>query len=309
MHRAQKMALVGILVVLAGCSAEPMAAQAPPSGPPPGVLIAVGGHKLHLRCVGPTGAGPIVILEAGGGGYSTGWSAVQDLLSPRVRTCAYDRAGWGWSEPGPAPRTLRQEVFELHALLEAAKVSGPFVLVGQSVGGLLVRLYTEAHGGDVIGLVLVDSTHESTRLFNPRERRWTRIREQATGRVVPEPRREGGASTQYKPEDNYLAEEFQQIYRSRQANPESLGDRPLIVLAGGRQQPPPGTSEDLWKELREEHAEQAKDLARLSRNSKLVVDPSSGHNIHVDNAQLVARAIEEVIDAASKGVRLGSRQR
>src|SRR5215471_5706292 len=101
-------------------------------GPAPGTLVDIGGHKLHIYCVGPDKARPAVILEAGGGGFSKDWASTQNLLSSRVRTCAYDRAGSGWSEAGPAPRTMRQEVFELHALLNSAKVPGPFVLTGQS---------------------------------------------------------------------------------------------------------------------------------------------------------------------------------
>ena len=121
---------------------------------------------------------------------------------------------------------------------------------------------------------------------------------------MPEPRREGKASTQYNPEDDYLAEELQQIYLARKAKPEPLGNRPLIVLAAGKGPPPPGTSEELWAQLRVEKDGQRIDLSRLSSNSKFVLDPSSGHNIHKDNPQLVARAIEEVLAALSKGVRL-----
>ena len=79
-------------------------------GSAPGKFIDVYGHKMHIHCVGPEAARPVVILEAGGGGFSKDWNAVQNLLEPEVRTCAYDRAGLGWSEPGPAPRTLKQEV-------------------------------------------------------------------------------------------------------------------------------------------------------------------------------------------------------
>jgi pimeloyl-ACP methyl ester carboxylesterase len=179
------------------------------------------------------------------------------------------------------------------------------VLVGHSIGGLLVRLYTERYASDVIGVVLVDPTHENGRFGQVRpgesRPRLVRLREQATGRVVPESRREGRPSTQYNPEDDYLAEEFQQMYLSRRVNPESLGNRPLIVLAAATPEAaPPGASEELWNEPRQEKSEEKTDLARLSRNSKLVRDPSSGHAIHIDNPQLVARAIEEVLEAASK---------
>ena len=291
-------------VTVRGSLAERSVAQKPLPRPAPGVLVDIGSHKLHIRCVGPAGGRPTVILEAGGGAFSNSWSLAQDLLSSRVRACAYDRAGLGWSEPGPAPRTMRQEVFELHALLEAAKVPGPFVLVGHSIGGLLVRLYTERYGRDVIGVVLVDPAHESEVLGSVRYGGWVRLREKATGRVVPEPRREGKATTQYNPEDDYLAEEFQQIYLSRRANPEPLGNRPLIVLAAGKRPAPPGTPEDMWAQLRVEKDGQKIDLSRLSSNSKFVLDSTSGHNIQANNPQLVARAIEEVLAAVSKGARL-----
>ncbi len=205
---------------------------------------------------------------------------------------------------------MRQEVFELHALLEAAKVPGPFVLVGQSIGGLLVRLYADHYGSNVVGMVLVDPTHESSVLGNVRYGGWVRLREKAVpGRIVPEPRRTGKASSEYRQEDDYMAEEFQQIYLSRKTNPKLLGNRPLIVLGAGKRPQPPGTSDEKWKELRQERDELVQDLALLSGNSKFVLDPSSGHAIQKDNPSLVAQAIEEVLESASKGSPLtGQRQ-
>jgi len=170
-----------------------------------------------------------------------------------------------------------------------------------------VRLYTEKYGSNVVGVVLVDPTHESSVLGSVRYGGWVRLREKAAaGRVVPEPRREGKASSEYKPEDDYMAEEFQQMYLSRKANPEPLGNRPLIVLGAGKRPKPPGTSDEKWKELRHERDALVQDLAHLSRNSKFVLDPSSSHAIHHDNPELVARAIKEVLEAASKGVPLGA---
>jgi pimeloyl-ACP methyl ester carboxylesterase len=263
-----------------------ISAMVRPSGPAPGVLVDIGNHKVHIRCLGPVNARLTVVLEAVGGDYSNRWSLVHDLLVPRVRTCAYDPAGFGWSEPGPAPRTMRQEVLELHALLQTARVRGPYVLVGHSIGALLVRLYTERYGGDVIGVVLVDPTHENgwivSRQPGDSQPRLVRLREQA--------------------------DEFQQMYLSRQANPVSLGKRPLIVLDAARPSPaPPGVPEKEWTEVQQERHGQMADLARLSGNSKLVRDPSSGHFMQVDNPQLVARAIEEVTDAATKGLPMSVR--
>ena len=304
MRRVPKQFVIAILAIALSSAAGRLPAQAPPTGPAPGVLVDIGGHKLHIRCVGPADAKPTVLFEAGGGAYSSTWSQVQDSLAGSVRSCAYDRAGSGWSEPGPAPRTMRQEVFELHALLEAANVHGPFVLVGHSIGGLLVRLYADQFSRDVVGVVLVDPAHESAVLYSLPLGRWARIRELAKNRSVPEPRREGRVSTQYNPDEDYLAEEPQQIYLSRQANPVPFGDRPLIVLGAGKRPAPPGTSDSLWNVLRAERDEQVRDLAGLSRNSKFVLDPSSAHAIQQDNPPIVARSIREVLEAVSRGARL-----
>lgn len=274
-----------------------------PGEAPTGQMIDIGGHKMFIHCEGPLSSPITVVFESGGGGAAKDWSRVQPLLV-NVRTCAYDRAGSGWSEPGPLPRTMRQEVFELHELLKAAKVHGPYVLVGQSLGGLLVRLYSQHYGKDVVGIVLVDPTNESSMLGSMRYGGWARIREKATGYPIPEPRLNLKDSVKYDPNVDFLAEEFQLMYLSRQANPRTLGDRPLVVLAAGKRTKPPGTSDELWREIVTEKEEQVRGLTQLSSNSKFLQDPASGHAIQNDNPELVARSIEEVIQAILKKSKL-----
>ena len=272
-----------------------------------GRLVNIGEHRLFLSCSGASGSGPTVVMEAGGGGTSAEWSAVRERLAPDVRACAYDRAGVGQSDPGPAPRTMHQEVFELHALLQAAKERPPFLLVGQSIGGLLVRLYAAAHPADVVGLVLVDPTHESAVLGSLRYGGWVRLREKATGLSVPEPRLTIRGGPPENPAADYMAEEFQQLFIARQRIPQALGERPLIVLAAGkRPAPPPGTSDELWKTLRDERDEQVRDLVGLSTNAAYIRDDASGHNLHRDNPALVAQSIRVVRDAAIRGARLAT---
>jgi pimeloyl-ACP methyl ester carboxylesterase len=295
------MFLVGSLTLASTLAG--VAQQSRPTQPAPGRLVSLGGHSLHIRCVGPEAGGTTVVLEAGAGDYSNRWSAVQNLLGPRVRSCAYDRAGLGWSEAGPTPQTLQQNVLELHALLDEAKVPGPIVLAGHSLGGLIARLYAERYSAAVIGVVLVDALHEDSVQFNTYVNRWARIRELSKGRVVPDATLTGVARPT-TPNDDYLAEELQQIYLSRQSNPTPLGTRPLIVLHAGKRDRPPGISDDFWNNLKQQRDDQGMDLTRLSRNSKFVSDPLSGHNIHVDNPMLVANAIEEVVAAGTQGTRL-----
>jgi pimeloyl-ACP methyl ester carboxylesterase len=171
---------------------------------------------------------------------------------------------------------MSQDNADLHALLTAAHVAGPYVLAGHSMGALLVRRYANHYSEAIVGMVLAGPTHENTRLFFPADNQWKRVREQAMGA------------------------DFQELYLARQANPVPLGDRPLIVLVGTRADPNVSTPDDVAREK----AAELEDEPRISRNSKLVLDPSSGHHIHVDNPKLVANAIEEVVTAAMKGGRL-----
>jgi pimeloyl-ACP methyl ester carboxylesterase len=152
----------------------------------------------------------------------------------------------------------------------------------------------------VAGIVLVDPADESSMLFNLAANRWMRLRDQATGRAVPAPRTSGPPGTGYKPEDDYLGDEAQLLYLHRQKNPEPYGDRPLFVLAAGKRPAPPGMTEEAYKDIRRATDDDRVAAARLSRNSKFILDPDGGHNLQIDDPKLVARAIEEVV-AAVKG--------
>ncbi len=136
-------ALLIVLLVGAGLLYQGIAsAHDASSYPPPGKLIDVGGYRLHLYCTGAGRPGsPTVILEEGFGATSLGWSKVQPGVTSFTRVCSYDRAGFGWSDTGPLPRTAGRMITELHTLLARAGVPGPYVLVGHSFGGLIMRLY------------------------------------------------------------------------------------------------------------------------------------------------------------------------
>ena len=128
--------------------------------PPTGQLIDVGGYKLHLYCTGSNIAGsPTVILETGLGSISSTSARVQPEVAKATRVCSYDRAGMGWSDSSSQPRDAQHIVGELHSLLHNANIPGPYVLVGWSYGGLYVREYAGEYSDEVIGLVLLDSSH------------------------------------------------------------------------------------------------------------------------------------------------------
>jgi pimeloyl-ACP methyl ester carboxylesterase len=122
--------------------------------PPPGRLVSIGTHRLHIRCDGD--GAPTVIFDAALGGSSLSWSLVQPTVARLTQACTYDRAGFGWSDAGPLPRTADRIADELHELLRAAAVPPPYVLVGHSYGGLVMRFYASRHPNDVAGLVLIE---------------------------------------------------------------------------------------------------------------------------------------------------------
>lgn len=127
--------------------------------PPPGQMVDVGGYRLHLHSMG-TG-GPTVVLDAGLGNIGVDWGLVQPEIAKFTRVVTYDRAGTGWSEKGPKPRTSAQIVQELHTLLHAAKIPGPYIIVGHSFGGGNAQLFAATYPTEVVGVVLVDACHEA----------------------------------------------------------------------------------------------------------------------------------------------------
>lgn len=123
-----------------------------------GRMIDIGGRSLNMVCAGPTGSGPVVVFEAGAFGLSADWGAVQAGLAEKgVRSCAYDRAGLGRSDPGPKPRDGLAVTTDFEKMLEASGEAGPYIYVGHSMAGLYARLYAGRHPDRVAGVVLVDA--------------------------------------------------------------------------------------------------------------------------------------------------------
>ena len=186
--RLMRLAAAASITSLLACAAAVANAQASsdsPPYPPPGRLIDVGGWRLHLNCTGEwRPAQPTVILEAGLGDFSVEWSLVQPGVARYARVCSYDRAGDGWSELGPHPRTFRQIVYELHTLIERAGERLPFVLVGHSYGGWLVRLYQSTYPSQVAGLVLVEAGADNPWRLTP-DGKLVRSSELATSQPIP----------------------------------------------------------------------------------------------------------------------------
>jgi pimeloyl-ACP methyl ester carboxylesterase len=277
--------------------------------PPPGEMVAVGDYELHIDCVGR--GSPTVVLEAALGYMSAGWVHIQDEVAKSTRVCAYDRAGMGWSEPGPAPRDAEQGSSELHALLTNAGVEGPYVVVGHSLGGLYTLMYAARYPEDVAGVALVDSSHpgQFDRLPGGREeyertRRlfalapWlARVGALRFIDVNPAPpelpahqRAQVEAFSASTQQMSTTAEEFRTIPQttSQVRSADGIGDKPLAVVSAGEQ------TRD-WLELQ-------KELAALSSASRhRIVDGATHLSLLFDgrNARETSAAILEVVEAVS----------
>ena len=306
-------ALVGLLVVLGliGASYEAIAAAGDAQRyPAPGQLVDIGGYRLHIQCVG-TGS-PTVVLDAGLGGSSLDWDLVQPELGRTTRVCAYDRAGMGWSDGVPQPRTPRQIAGELHTLLTNAGVAGPYVLVGHSLGGKNVRMFAQQHPKEVVGMVLVDARGEYVDANTaPAEAQGFQqaLAAQAVlyrvarsvglvrligaslwgGPAMPRETRTEGMllQTSQQAVDAQTAEGLHRAADDAefQAVP-ALGDRPLVVLAAEQNM----TGTPYW-------AEAQRRMAALSTNGRLIVATGSGHAIHWEQPALVIDTVRQVVEA------------
>jgi pimeloyl-ACP methyl ester carboxylesterase len=151
------------------------------SPPPRGRIVDLGGHRLHVDCRGK--GSPTVILEGGFEEFSFDWILVQAKVAAFTRVCSYDRAGYAWSDSGPKPRTFGQMNLEVHDALAKLGERGPFVLVGHSFGGPVVRNFANAYPRDVAGIVFVDAVSEDQRF-----EMWKRavlMRDGAKGNAIP----------------------------------------------------------------------------------------------------------------------------
>lgn len=273
--------------------------------PPPGKMVDVGGYRLHINCTGD--GSPTVVIDAGWGDWSAAWSSVQLSVEKTTRVCTYDRAGYGWSDSGPMPRTARQFAKELHTLLTAANVPGPYVLVGHSLGGFTMRVYAHDYPEDVAGIVLVDSmspdqmkpsaasaTPQAAALSGASSlpslvARIGLVRllggpPDANSPLPPDSAKPYNAlSVTPKHLQTFLDEGKGMAEGGRQAAAvTTFGDRPLIVLSRGLDQ-----KQD-WQAMQA-------DLLRLSSHSQQLIADKSAHNVHLDQPQAAAAAITEMV--------------
>ena len=302
---------IGALLVLVASFAVASEAVAESTGalPAPGLMVRVGDHRLHLYC---TGRGePTVILDSGLGGNSLDWVSVQPGVAEYTRVCTYDRAGYGWSELGPLPRTSERIAEELHTLLEVAGVLGPYVLVGHSFGGYNVRLFASQYPDTIAGVVLLDSAHEDQFIHfqkNGITRHTTGTNHfAASGPSIPE-----NLPAKVRPVAQKLVEkssafmalrgEMMSFQRSaeqvRHSSP--LPDVPVTVITRGKRVWPRNERgdrlENMWRELQDDLATRTT-YHRSEAVASHVMAKNSGHYVHLDEPAVVINAIRRVVES------------
>jgi pimeloyl-ACP methyl ester carboxylesterase len=281
--------------LLASCSTV-STPQPPTPTPMPSGMVEVGGHELYYECSGQ--GTPTVILESGGGGDSSAWAAVKLGLAGTTRICAYDRANLGRSDKVPGPRTYHDMTQDLRVLLEKAHIGEPYILVGHSMGGMLVRIFADQHPGEVAGIVLVDSAHPDMGLHllaclppesadEPENIRY--LRQWFTWM----------SDSSHEPPfvDN---EVLDTLVGNRQVRDvESLGDLPLVVISQAPNIPGLGyqivASSEIDACLRQTWQDMQGELAGLSsKTSRLTAQ--GGHMIPLEQPELIVQAITHLVE-------------
>jgi pimeloyl-ACP methyl ester carboxylesterase len=260
---------------------------------PPGRLIPFDGRKVHLFCEG-TGA-PTVIIEASSSTPARIWRGVQDAIATFTHVCAYDRAGYGWSDPATKPRSMQDRAEELHSVLKTAGEKAPFVFVAHSYGGFLARLFRNRHPQEVRGMVLVDAVEEGN-FFSPAAvARWDVIGsklEEAKAKAGPTQAVFYDAVLDELASDRLVPESMRKI-----GGFGKLGDLPLVVIAHNK----PFAGDDAPMEPGWRAGEER--LAGLSSQGKLIIATNSDHNIENSEPELIVSAIRDMVGEVQSPVR------
>lgn len=323
--RAVLLASLIALLTSAAAWAGPDTETIPDSYAAPATLVAFGdGRAINLRCSGQ--GERVVLFEAGANADSSTFYRVLPLLQGQARACAYDRAGYGFSDEGPMPRDLNADVADLHGLIRAAKLPLPLVLVGHSLGSNIVREYAQRFPSDVAGMVLVDPPEQGAE--SAMSDKWKRdgaaLREKrdalltACGKAAeagellapstlgclraPPPwmgERVAASVKANKAKPGYWRTlrseltENQRIFSTPVSPEERYGDIPLVLLSAGESDA--GVPEEVRVVLKEARERTHQRIIAASTHSKLRHVPGASHDIQLDRPEAVASAVMEML--------------
>jgi pimeloyl-ACP methyl ester carboxylesterase len=273
---------------------------------PPGRLVDVGGHRLHILIMGNREAGkPAIVMDSGVGNNLLDWQKVQPKLAEFAQAISYDRAGYGWSDKGRSSRTTKRIVEELHTLLHTAGIEPPYLLVGHSFGGIHVRMFAEKYSEKIAGLVLVDSSHPemiAERNTEPELRRLQTVQRFQRFGIVRLMLQRGLSQTNQLAKDlrkQYLAFNLMSSWNVlHEAEPlfrdgVELSDSVIIPLTViSRAEDDELSAEKRWSEYQHK-------LAELSPEAKHIHAKTSSHWIALAEPDTVVTAIREMYENLS----------
>ncbi len=268
---------------------------------PPGELYSLGRHRLHSLCMGESDV--TVLFEPGLGGSALEWLPIAESISSNVRACIYDRAGYAWSDPGSNPRHVVLLAREAKQLLIAMKTNSNLILVGHSFGGLIMRQLASIMPGSVIGLILVDASHEDqfTRLAGESN---VAMLPTSNNFVVSAPELPSGLRDDIKRKIRALSR-MRKTYTALHAEIESFRDScdyikanrksfhfPVKIISRGSDpyagDNAAGNKDKIWHELQTE-------FLSLSETATQIIADDSGHHVHVDRPELIEDAIDKIL--------------
>jgi pimeloyl-ACP methyl ester carboxylesterase len=333
------LAMAGLSLV-APTAAQKMAAKPPVISDPvytrPHQLVDIGGgRRLNLYCIGK--GSPTVVFDTGLGDSTAAWGLVQPAVAGKTRACSYDRAGLGFSDPSTRPSDAKNDAEDLHALLRAAHIDPPYILVGHSAAGMAVRVFADRYRDDVVGMVIVDGSHEdqSSRewaIGPDNKAQWDAKLQDTTcldaaksGTIAKDApaykKCVGDADPRFSPAINdamfkygatlawqsALASELKSVFYASadetRATRKDFGDMPIIVLTHA----PYPRDKDWTQALQDRHTlvweDMHNEVAAMSTHGVNEIVPRSGHDIQYDRPEIVIDAIDQVISIAGEQAR------
>lgn len=299
----------------------------------PGELVDIGGYNIHLLTAGADLEGPTVVFFHGAGDIALHWNLVLPEVGKFANAVAVDHAGEGWSDHGHG-LALNQQVFDTYRALKKKGYKAPYIVVGHSLGGITANLFAALYKEEVGGVVMVDATHPDVvlKVFNKETKKmeWERMRLKADQPIkevvavsLSEPKETksfqakrdfGDLLDKFTNEDrarfNWIYNERKWTYVKGQSNTYEaeimqdmfmnkenyhIGDTPLVVISGGNKEIPEGDTNWSSEQLVVHSKSLQRDLLKLSSKSKQIIARKSGHNVHIDQPELVAKVIKKMI--------------
>ncbi|MEM7543254.1 MAG: alpha/beta hydrolase [Pseudomonadota bacterium] len=260
---------------------------------PQGSYATLETHRIYYRCVGE---GDItIVINHGIGGAAVEWTTFQDRIGAYTKTCAYDRAGYGWSDSGPAPRTSTQAVHELEVLLDEASIAPPYLLIGHSFGGLIARQFAALHPDQLAGLILIEASNAQVL---PSRTSHGAVQTHGIDEAQIEAQR--ASKSGYEAAAGFLNSRRKAIFAQMdeltnfekstlQAAAKRLpAELPLLVLTRDPHLNANSPVEERWHNAQLE-------LSKITDNAELLIAKGAGHSPHLERPEIVNQAVLEFL--------------